>query len=66
MAATGLDRDELDLVGLPATITEAGGRVGTLTGDDYKLGPHIIGGSPKVYTALAALLAPHVTEKLRA
>jgi myo-inositol-1(or 4)-monophosphatase len=47
-------------------ITEAGGRVGTLTGDDYKLGPHIVGGSPKVFAALAAALAPHVTEKLRA
>jgi myo-inositol-1(or 4)-monophosphatase len=46
-------------------ITEAGGRVGTLTGDDYKLGPHIVGGSPKVFAALATALAPHVTEKLR-
>jgi hypothetical protein len=26
VAATGLDRDELDLVGLPATITVAGGQ----------------------------------------
>ena len=47
-------------------ITEAGGRVGTLTGDDYKLGPHIVGGTPKVFAALASALAPHVTEQLRA
>ncbi len=46
-------------------ITEAGGRVGTLTGDDYKLGPHIVGGTPKVFAALATALAPHVTEQLR-
>jgi hypothetical protein len=26
VAATGLDRDEIDLVGLPATITVTGGR----------------------------------------
>ena len=46
-------------------ITEAGGRVGTLTGDDYKLGGHIIGGTPRVFTALVATLAPHVTDALR-
>jgi myo-inositol-1(or 4)-monophosphatase len=46
-------------------ITEAGGRIGTLTGDDYKLGPHIIGGTPKVYAALVAELAPHVTPALK-
>jgi myo-inositol-1(or 4)-monophosphatase len=39
-------------------ITEAGGRVGTLTGDDYKQGGHIIGGTPKVYAALVQLLGP--------
>jgi myo-inositol-1(or 4)-monophosphatase len=46
-------------------ITEAGGRVGTLTGDEYKLGGHIVGGTPKVYAALVAALAPHVTDALR-
>jgi len=46
-------------------ITEAGGRVGTLTGDDYKLGAHIVGGSPRVYAALVAALAPHVTDALK-
>jgi myo-inositol-1(or 4)-monophosphatase len=28
-------------------VTEAGGRVGTLTGEDYQLGGEIIAGSPK-------------------
>jgi myo-inositol-1(or 4)-monophosphatase len=46
-------------------ITEAGGRVGTLEGDDYKQGGHIIAGSPKVYTALVALLAPLVPADLK-
>src|SRR5215470_9489507 len=46
-------------------ITEAGGRVGTLTGDDYKQGGHIIGGTPKVFSALVAALAPHVTDALK-
>ena len=35
-------------------ITEAGGRVGTLTGEDYKQGGHIVGGTPKVFAALVA------------
>jgi myo-inositol-1(or 4)-monophosphatase len=46
-------------------ITEAGGRIGTLSGDDYKLGPHIVGGTPKVYAALLAELAPHVPASLK-
>src|SRR5688572_15218993 len=45
-------------------ITEAGGRVGTLTGDEYKQGGHIIGGTPRVYAALVAALAPHVPKDL--
>ena len=45
-------------------ITEAGGRVGTLTGEDYKQGGHIVGGTPKVFAALVAALAPHVTDAL--
>jgi myo-inositol-1(or 4)-monophosphatase len=39
-------------------ITEAGGRVGTLTGEDYKLGGDIVAGAPKLYAALVAALAP--------
>jgi len=46
-------------------ITEAGGHVGTLTGDDYKQGGHIVGGTPKVFTALVAAIRPHVTDAIR-
>jgi myo-inositol-1(or 4)-monophosphatase len=46
-------------------IQEAGGRIGTLTGDDYNLGPDIVAGSPKVYVALQAALAPHLSESLK-
>jgi myo-inositol-1(or 4)-monophosphatase len=46
-------------------ITEAGGRVGTLTGEDYKQGGHIIGGTPKVFAALVAEIAPLVPASLR-
>ena len=47
-------------------IQEAGGRIGTLTGEEYRQGGHIIAGTPKVYAALVELLAPHVPEALRA
>jgi myo-inositol-1(or 4)-monophosphatase len=40
-------------------IAEAGGRVGTITGEEYKLGGSIVAGTPKVYAALVAALAPH-------
>jgi len=33
-------------------IQEAGGRIGTLTGGEYKQGGHIVAGTPRVYTAL--------------
>jgi myo-inositol-1(or 4)-monophosphatase len=46
-------------------ITEAGGRIGTLTGGEYQLGADIVAGSPKAYEALVALLAPHVPAELR-
>ena len=46
-------------------VTEAGGRVGTLTGAEYTLGSDIVAGSPKTYEALLALLAPHVPPDLR-
>ncbi|MGI9245876.1 MAG: inositol monophosphatase family protein [Steroidobacteraceae bacterium] len=46
-------------------ITEAGGRTGTLTGEPYAQGGHIIAGTPKVYEALVACLAPHVPANLR-
>jgi myo-inositol-1(or 4)-monophosphatase len=41
-------------------ITEAGGLIGTMTGDEYTQGGHLIAGSPKVYPALLELLRPFV------
>jgi myo-inositol-1(or 4)-monophosphatase len=46
-------------------IQEAGGRIGTLTGGEYRQGGHIVAGTPRVYTALLELLAPHVPADLR-
>jgi myo-inositol-1(or 4)-monophosphatase len=46
-------------------IQEAGGRIGTLTGAEYKLGPNIIAGTPKVYEALIETLRPHVPAGLK-
>ena len=46
-------------------IQEAGGRIGTLSGGEYKQGGHIVAGTPRVYTALLELLAPHVPPDLR-
>jgi myo-inositol-1(or 4)-monophosphatase len=46
-------------------ITEAGGLVGTLTGDEYTQGGHIVAGTPKVYPALLEVLAPHIPSELR-
>jgi myo-inositol-1(or 4)-monophosphatase len=46
-------------------ILEAGGRIGTLDGHPYQLGPHVVAGSPKIYDALIETLAPHVPESLR-
>jgi myo-inositol-1(or 4)-monophosphatase len=46
-------------------ITEAGGRVGTLSGEDYKQGGHIIGGTPKVFAALVAEISPLVPASLK-
>ncbi len=46
-------------------IQEAGGRVGTLTGGEYKQAGHIVAGNPKVFDALVAALAPHVPDDLK-
>jgi myo-inositol-1(or 4)-monophosphatase len=46
-------------------IQEAGGRVGTLTGAQYRQEGHIVAGSPKVYAALLHALDPHVPPELR-
>jgi myo-inositol-1(or 4)-monophosphatase len=45
-------------------ITEAGGRIGGLRGEDFKLGPHVVAGTPKVYAALVEELQPHVPANL--
>ncbi|HEY3731995.1 MAG TPA: inositol monophosphatase family protein [Steroidobacteraceae bacterium] len=46
-------------------IREAGGRVGTLTGEEYRLGANVVAGAPKVYEALIEAIAPHVPADLR-
>jgi myo-inositol-1(or 4)-monophosphatase len=46
-------------------ITEAGGRIGTLTGGEYRQGGNVIAGTPKVYEALVAALGPLVPVPLR-
>jgi myo-inositol-1(or 4)-monophosphatase len=46
-------------------ILEAGGRVGTLGGEEYKLGPNIVAGAPKVFDGMIAAIAPYVPEPLR-
>ena len=46
-------------------IQEAGGRIGTLAGAEYRQEGHILAGTPKVYAALLELLAPHLPEDLR-
>jgi myo-inositol-1(or 4)-monophosphatase len=47
-------------------IQEAGGRIGTLNGAEYRQEGHVVAGTPKVYAALIELLAPHVPAELRA
>ena len=46
-------------------VIEAGGRVGTLGGDEYKLGANIVAGTPKVYDAMLEAIAPQVPADLR-
>jgi myo-inositol-1(or 4)-monophosphatase len=46
-------------------ITEAGGRIGTLTGGEYRQGGNVVAGTPKVYEALVECIRPHVPEELR-
>jgi myo-inositol-1(or 4)-monophosphatase len=46
-------------------ITEAGGRIGTLSGGEYKQGGNVIAGSPKVYDAMVECLRPLVPPELR-
>ncbi|HEY8509235.1 MAG TPA: inositol monophosphatase family protein, partial [Steroidobacteraceae bacterium] len=46
-------------------ITEAGGRIGTLTGAPYRQGGNVIAGNPRVYAALVEMFAPLVPEDLK-
>lgn len=46
-------------------VQEAGGRIGTLTGGEYRQQGHVVAGTPKVYAALLELIAPHVPAELR-
>src|SRR4051812_30367907 len=46
-------------------ITEAGGRGGTLSRDDYKQGGHIVAGAPKLFASLVAAIAPHIPAELK-
>jgi len=46
-------------------IQEAGGRVGTLSGKEYRLGANIVAGTPKVYEAMLETIAPHVPDELK-
>jgi hypothetical protein len=46
-------------------ITEAGGRIGTIFGEEYKQGGHVIAGTAKVYAALVAELSPHAPASMR-
>jgi myo-inositol-1(or 4)-monophosphatase len=46
-------------------IQEAGGRIGTLSGGEYRQQGHVVAGTPKVYAALLELIAPHVPAELR-
>ena len=39
-------------------IQEAGGRIGTLAGAEYKQEGHVLAGTPKVYAALLEAFAP--------
>ncbi len=46
-------------------IQEAGGRIGTLSGAEYRQEGNILAATPKVYAALLEVLAPHVPVELR-
>jgi myo-inositol-1(or 4)-monophosphatase len=46
-------------------IQEAGGRIGTLTGGEYRQGGNVLAGTPKVYDALLELFSPLVPKELR-
>jgi myo-inositol-1(or 4)-monophosphatase len=45
-------------------IQEAGGRIGTLSGEIYQQGGHLVAGTPKVYEELLEAIKPYVPEDL--
>jgi myo-inositol-1(or 4)-monophosphatase len=48
-------------------ITEAGGLVGDLAGEqNYLETGNIVGGNPKVFVQLLQIIAPHLNAKLKA
>jgi myo-inositol-1(or 4)-monophosphatase len=46
-------------------ITEAGGLITDLRGGEYKHGPHIVAGTPKIHAVLLETIAPHVPADLK-
>ena len=46
-------------------ITEAGGRIGTLAGGEFRQGGNVVAGTPKVYDALVEMFTPLLTPELR-
>lgn len=46
-------------------LLEAGGRIGTLTGQPYTQGGHVVAATPKVFDELIACIAPYVPANLR-
>ena len=47
----------------PEPVGEPG--IGTIFGDEYKQGGHVIAGTAKVYAAMVAELSPHAPAALR-
>ena len=47
-------------------VQEAGGRIGTLSGEEYRQGGHVVAGSPRVYAAMLELFTPFVPQELSA
>jgi myo-inositol-1(or 4)-monophosphatase len=46
-------------------IEEAGGRIGTLTGQEFRHEGNVVAGTPHVYAALLDAISPHLTPELR-
>ena len=46
-------------------ITEAGGRIGTLSGSPYADGGNLVAGNPRVFAALVESFAPFLSDELR-